>query len=322
MSGALAQVQRLLTLVPLLHERGELHVEHAAQVLGVTPRQVLRDLNVLIMVGTPGGYPGDLVEIDFDAVEEGVIRVSNADYLSRPMRLTPTEATALIVALRATRDTVSDDTAAVVDRTLAKLEAATAATGMTEPPVAVAADAESDDAAATRRLLEQAVAEERQVEVLYYVPARDEESRRVVDPVAVVSAHGHRYLQAWCHLAEAPRLFRLDRVHSAELLDSRIESARPTPHPQPRGEGLFAPSPDATRVTLILAPEARWVTEYYPVESVREHRDGLEVDLLVTDERWVRRLVLRLAPHARVLEPAQLADDIAALTHATRALYR
>ena len=76
------------------------------------------------------GYPGDLIDVDLDALEEpegdGVIRVSNADYLSRPLRLTPTEATALIVALRALRGGAGDDTREVVDRVLAKLEAAVA----------------------------------------------------------------------------------------------------------------------------------------------------------------------------------------------------
>ena len=46
----------------------------------------------------------------------------------------------------------------------------------------------------------------------YFVPSRDEESERVVDPRGIVSAHGFTYLDAWCHSAEAPRLFRLDRI--------------------------------------------------------------------------------------------------------------
>ena len=58
--------------------------------------------------------------------------MTNADYLARPLRLTPTEATALIVALRALRDGARDATREVVDRALAKLEAA-AAEGAARP---------------------------------------------------------------------------------------------------------------------------------------------------------------------------------------------
>ena len=46
------------------------------------------------MCGLPGGYPDDLIDVDLDALEgpdgvrtDGVIRVSNADYLARPLRL-------------------------------------------------------------------------------------------------------------------------------------------------------------------------------------------------------------------------------------------
>jgi proteasome accessory factor C len=63
-------------------------------------------------------------------------------------------------------------------------------------------------------------------------------------------------------------------------------------------------------VTILLAPEARWVVEYYPVEEVRPQPDGsLEVDLLVADPAWLRRLLLRLAPHARVVRPEDVLKD-------------
>ncbi|WP_246086703.1 hypothetical protein [Nocardioides humi] len=113
--GARDQVARLLTLVPFLHHRDGVRLEEAATLLGTTPQQVVRDLKVLFMCGLPGGLPDDLIDVDLDAivteegspVTEGVIRVENADYLARPLRLTATEASAVIVALRMLRDTAS-----------------------------------------------------------------------------------------------------------------------------------------------------------------------------------------------------------------------
>ena len=59
--------------------------------------------------------------------------------------------------------------------------------------------------------------------------------------------------------------------------------------------------------------------EYYPVEEVRPRPDGrLEVDLLVADERWLQRLLLRLAPHARVVSPAEFADGFHAAAQRRR----
>ena len=118
-SSAKAQVARLLTLVPYLHARGTVRLEQAAADLGVSPDQLVRDLKVLFMCGLPGGYPDDLIDVALDALEgqegEAVIRVSNADYLSRPLHLSPTEATAVIVALRALRNGATDATREIVD---------------------------------------------------------------------------------------------------------------------------------------------------------------------------------------------------------------
>lgn len=125
MSGARDQVGRLLALVPYIQTRKEVSVEEAAREFGVKPAQIVKDLNVLWFCGLPGLGMGDLIDVDMDAVEgEGVIRVSNADYLSRPLRLDSSEAAALIVALRALRDSSPTDVRPIVDRTLAKLEVA------------------------------------------------------------------------------------------------------------------------------------------------------------------------------------------------------
>ena len=61
-------------------------------------------------------------------------------------------------------------------------------------------------------------------------------------------------------------------------------------------------------MVLRLAPAARWVPDYYPVERVRRRRGGaLEVTMRVADPRWLERLLLRLAPHATVVDPPELA---------------
>jgi len=323
-SGAKDQVARLLTLVPFLHARGQVRLEDAAEALGVPSDQLLTDLKVLLMCGLPGGYPDDLIDVDLDALEgpeaDGVIRVTNADYLARPLRLTPTEATAIIVALRALRNGSRDETREVVDRALAKLEAA-AAGGSAAPRIDPGEEPAASDLARLETDLRDAVARRRQVHLSYYVPSRDEQSERTVDPRGIVTAHGFTYLDAWCHSAEAPRLFRLDRIQRAEVSDDPVLTAPEAP--RDLAEGLFARATDTTLATLDVDPQARWIVEYYPVEAVRPRRDGgLEVDLLVADERWLQRLLLRLAPHARVLRPAEYAETFDRSARDTLGLYR
>lgn len=311
MSGARDQVGRLLALVPYIQSREEVSLEQAAADFGVRPAQIVKDLNVLWFCGLPGLGMGDLIDVDMDALEgEGVIRVSNADYLTRPLRLDSTEASALIVALRTLRDGGDESVRPVVDRTLAKLEAAAGEGASLAAKVDVRVPETETAVARVRRVLESALDARRQLLIDYYVPARDESAERTVDPMRLVTAEGHTYLEAWCHLAEGRRVFRLDRISQTDVLDTPV-----TDHPdvaeRDLSEGIFSPSADALLVTLLLSPAARWVAEYYPVESAEEATGGgLRVRLRAADEEWLVRLLLRLGGTARVEEPAGLDEQV------------
>ena len=311
MSGARDQVGRLLALVPYIQSRDEVSVEQAAADFGVKPQQIIKDLNVLWFCGLPGLGMGDLIDVDMDALAgEGVIRVSNADYLTRPLRLGSSEASALIVALRALRDAGDESVRPIVDRTLAKLEAAAGDGAALAAQVDVRISSGEAEVNRLRTTLSDAVDRRRQVRLGYYVPARDEATERTVDPLRVVTAEGNTYLEAWCHLAEDQRLFRLDRVSSAQVLDSPVDE-HPDVQPRDLAAGLFQRSPDDTLVTLRLKPQARWVAEYYPVETVTElDGGGLRVTLRAGDDGWLTRLMLRIGGAAVIETPTELSDVV------------
>ena len=101
MSGAREQVSRLLALVPYLQSRGDVSLTQVAADFDVTPDQIRKDLGVLWMCGLPGLTPDKMIDVDFEAIEDdpdGVVRIENAEYLARPVRLGSSEASALIVA--------------------------------------------------------------------------------------------------------------------------------------------------------------------------------------------------------------------------------
>lgn len=320
MNGARDQVTRLMALVPYLQSRGGVPLVQVAEDFGVPTKQILRDLRVLWMCGLPGLLPGDYIDIDFEAIEddpEGLVRIDNADYLARPIRLTSSEAAALIVALRALREGSQDASREVVDRVLAKLEDA-AATGGAALEVQLAED--EADLARLRSALDEVIAANRQVRLRYYVPTRDESTDRIVDPIAVLRAKGNDYLDAWCHLAEGRRLFRLSRIEDLEPLSTPRE--RPDVEPRDLPPGIFEPDPDDTVVEVRLAPDLRWFVDYYPVTRVSEAGDGrLDAELRVGDPMWLLRLVLRLAPGLEVLSPPDLRERAVATAAATRELY-
>lgn len=319
MAGARDQVTRMLALVPYLQRGREVSLREVAADFHVKPAQIVKDLNVLWMCGLPGLEGGDMIEIDFESFEDdpdGIVRIDNAEYLNRPMRLDSTQAAALTVALRTLRDGSGADVAAIIDTVLAKLEVAS-----TDAPslITAATPSNSERTAQIRADLLGAIDADRQVELAYYVPARDEMTTRRVEPQRVLERDGHTYLEAWCHAAEGQRLFRLDRIESLTLLDdvrSRPESDAPLT------DDLFIASDAHTLATVHVTERGRWAADYYPVESVAEAPDGgLELTMRVADQQWLFRTLLRMAPEGTLIAPQQWADDFAAHVAGVSALY-
>jgi len=318
-ANAQDQVERMLALVPYLQVREGIHVEDVARDFGVPPAQIVKDLKVLWYCGLPNSVTGDMIDIDMDALDEGgIVKLSNADYLTRPLRLAPHEALAMMVALRALREVSGASQRETVDRALAKLEAAT---GDATPPAHVV-DIQVDQVdAGIRGQVDRALAGQRRMHLAYYVPSRDETTQRDVDPIRLLFSEGKGYLEAYCYRAEEVRLFRLDRITAADVLD---EPACP-----PEGLGLhdlskdlFQPDPEDPLAVLDLEPQARWVSEYYPIETTAEIGAGrLRVALRFSDPGWLQRLVLRLGGAATVVEPIEVARAVQARARAALAQY-
>src|SRR5690348_15616021 len=117
----------MLALVPYLQRGEDVSLSQIAAEFKVAPATIVKDLRVLWMCGLPGLAGGSMIDIDFEAFEndpDGAVRIDNADYLTRPMRLDSTQAAALAVALRTLRDGSTPEVVAVIDGVLAKIESA------------------------------------------------------------------------------------------------------------------------------------------------------------------------------------------------------
>lgn len=105
-------------------------------------------------------------------------------------------------------------------------------------------------------------------------------------------------------------MFRADRI------DSLVELDEPAAAPAEAisndvTEGVFQADPDSTLVTLRVGRANRWITEYYPCESVTEvTAEEWLVNLRVNDLDWARRLVLGLGPQVAVVAPQALLDNV------------
>jgi proteasome accessory factor C len=313
MTTSAEQVTRLLSLVPYLQRHPDADLGATAATFGVTSEQLVDDLKVLWYCGLPGGLPGDLIEIDMDALEDaGRIRLSNADYLARPMRFTPDEALSLVVALRAVRELTGPSDTDGVDSALAKLGAAAPAAGAA-PQVAVAGGDEEVRAALAEAIQAQGLVE------FDYVDSGLESSVPRVVPVKLIVRDGYGYLQAWSMGRRDWRTYRLDRIGSVRPTSGRRPQLG---EPPDFDAGWLESRPDAATVTLRLTPEAAWITEYCPTIAVRPTDSVVDVDLLVADPAWLRSLLLRLGPGVLDVSPPEAAADARQAAADALAAYR
>ncbi|WP_448060733.1 helix-turn-helix transcriptional regulator [Cellulomonas hominis] len=306
---------RMLGMITYLDGNDGVPVEQVAAQFGVTSAQVMADVDTLWMTGTPGYYPHDLIDFDADSYDRGVLRLTESRGMTRPLRLGTREAVTLVAALRAMAadlgPRLDPERAAVLTSTLEKLTAATGeAAGAVD--VRLAVDGLPEVVAAIGTALRTGHRLR-----IRYVNASDVASERDVDPVRLVTGDDRSYLLGWCLRANGERMFRLDRVLAAQVLDVPVQA-----HEVSDDAGEFRPDPTGGIVTLHLRSQGRWVAESGPVEAVRNLDDGtFEVDLRVSQPVWLRHLLLQAADDVLDVRPPEVGHDAAAVARGALAAY-
>ncbi|MDR1852440.1 MAG: WYL domain-containing protein [Propionibacteriaceae bacterium] len=296
--GSSERVARLLALVPYLQRQGGFaDLAQTAQMLGVSVEQLRKDVRLLQFVGEDMRSPGALIDIDLEGLNEGDIFLSNADFLSKPMRLSADEAVSLEVGLRALAELGGAEVSAAAKSALAKISAASAAA-----PIDMSLDAGEQGAA-----LEKAAAENLVVEIGYQRGGEERHAR--IEPKRLSAKGGHVYLQAWNIEAGGWRSYRTDRITSVQATEERGQ-ARGEP---PALDDSWLSTAKAQKVKVKLAPEAAWVEEYWPTTSVVHTDGGLEVELNVVDPNWFAHELLRLGPAVLGVDPREAAAGAAQL---------
>jgi proteasome accessory factor C len=283
------RLRRLLAAVPWIAANDGPTVTEVCARFGYTEKELVEDLELLFMCGLYPFTPDTLIEAD---IADGRVFIRYAEFFARPLRLTPTEALAVVAAgaaLTAVPGAAGEGPLASGLRKLAT------ALGI-DPDETV--DVELGDAEPTvLATVQRASAERHQVALDYYSYGRDQWSRRTIDPHRVFSSAGAWYVEGYCHAVEDDRLFRLDRMRGVEPLATTFE-ARPE-----RATSLYEARPGDTTVTLELDAAARWVAEQYPHAELVELEGGrCRVTLHVSERPWLERLLLRLGPAATVVD--------------------
>lgn len=291
--------RRLLLLVPYVLRNNGVTVDEVCERFAITRAELVADLNLLFMCGLPGYGPGDLIEAYIDGDQ---VWIRMADYFSRPMRLTPAEGLMLYAGAQALSAVSGPDPA--LERAMEQLSKALTPGALERVSVGLEAP---EELAVVKAALEN----RRRLHIVYQSQSKDEITERDVDPWALLLSEGRWYLVGYCHRVDDERIFRVDRMREVAQLD--------VPAPLPDGfdlsqyDGVWFESKDAVSVTLDIAPRANWVCDYYPLVSQELLDDGwIRIRLKAGGMAWLERLLLRLGPEARVIEPESLRQRLKA----------
>ncbi|NUL45065.1 WYL domain-containing protein [Cellulosimicrobium funkei] len=298
------KVAAVVDAIGLANQRGGISRAELADRLHVGDRELTAILDELWFCGMPERqFAGQQFEV---LEQDGRIRITQAERLSGPLRLSVPEAAALAIGLRAAAgipgltDTERQDTASALDKILAASgpEVEQAATG-----IVAGFDFGPFNELAGR--LHAAVREQTLLSIDYHSATRDATSTRTVEPLRITSEGGHGYLQAWCRSSDGRRNFRLDRIAAVRETGETFD-----PRYLPLDDRLFTQHGDEVAVTIHFAHRIRDLAAGFDPERTAVLEDGSVVaEVRLAHADYAHAQAARFGGEFRVLAPHELVES-------------
>lgn len=165
-------------------------------------------------------------------------------------------------------------------------------------------------------VLGSALVQRQRAEIDYFTRSRNEHGRREISPQRMVHYRNAWYLEAWCHRSGALRVFSMDAIESARLLERRARQVAPAKLDRELGEGygIYRGKPSDWAVLRFSADAARWVrAEVWHSQQISRELDdgGLELKIPYSATQELEMDILRHGEQVEVLGPAALREQIA-----------
>ncbi|MEX2106789.1 MAG: WYL domain-containing protein [Solirubrobacterales bacterium] len=299
---------RLVTLAGMLIDaakRGErLQIADLRQRLELTDEELREDVELLNVVNFGGGTYVLYAEILGEEIE--VDSEPYGDNFARPARLLPLEAKALVAAIDLFGEHLPQSDLQSARRKIVK------ALGHDPSKEGLEIASAGGGDAAVARMVNDAIAASKILELSYYKENEDQFTDRRVEPYRLENGKEGWYVECYDLTKGGVRHFKLDRVKEASLSEESFEP-RPEVEELAGVEGWMThgevPTAEVARVWV--SPErARWLREERTV--VEELADGaVVVELPYAGKPWLVREILRGAGDLVVLEPEDAREAIA-----------
>ena len=286
-----------MLLLPYAIKHPGVSVDELSAKFGVKKQDLLDDLNLVFMCGLPGYGPGDLIDV---SLEEERVYVRMADYFGQPFRLTPAEALALYAGASALANLPEMDEADALKSALGKLARAIGMDEEQGPGIEVRIKTAPHEHLET---VQEALKARRKIQMEYFSAARGVMTDRKIEPWSLLAVDGHWYLVAGDELSGEERMFRVDRIKRAIILDEPAEI--PEDLNLERYTSAFIGDPRNPSVTFeVPATTSRWLEEAYEPRSVRDLPDGWRaIEMESSGLQWITSLLVQLGSNVRNVQP-------------------
>ena len=278
------QVARILAMASWIMDNPGHNVRQIAQHFGRSSRQVRRDLEYMGQIGD--SMIDRSYGLDWDLYQtEGVVVLRGSQTPSLP-KLTPAEAAALLVALRALAPYLSESEEEVLLSAAAKLASRASQEGRDtrggsevihlEQESSNSPDLQQESNAQYVVHLRYAIDELREVSFEYL--GVDGPYARCVYPLGLKHLSTGWILDAWNPVRETHRSYRVDRMNNLVIGEK---------HPR-----VSIPSePAPLTLTLTISSNARWICEDFESTVISEDAEMITCSLPIWNEEWILALL-------------------------------
>ena len=284
--------------------------------LGLTRKEVEQDLSLLNLVNFGGGT----YALTAEASDEGVhvIREVMADVFSRPTRLSPMMAKALLLALDLVGDTLSVQGSETLGSIRDKVHTLI---GRDDSRADVLVDEVVRPDTDVVSALNLAIREGELVEIKYFTASRNELAERLIEPYLLFHSADGWYVEAFCRKASAQRTFRLDRISEARST-GRTFAPRPGLDLARRRTGTVFPAADEAHwATVVFQPRWRISLEEKGLECEPQSDGLVRARVPYLDELWMAQEVIRYLGEAVLETPGTVRAKVNEAASTLASLY-
>jgi predicted DNA-binding transcriptional regulator YafY len=298
------RTDRLLAIVLELQGKGRLRAEDLASTFETSKRTIYRDIQALCEAGVPVvSVPGQGYSL-----MEG--------YFLPPLSFTSEEATMLLLGSDFMAQNFDAQYKAAAQSASRKIEGVLPEhlrddVRYLQSSIRFVAASEAEDSPQRKKLqqLRRAILESHTISFHYHkrlAQDGDAQTSREADPYGLIYILHTWHLIAYCHMRQATRVFRLDRMDGLKLLARTFH--RPADFSISMARSERESSRDITVRVLFDTSITRWVREARSFYTTAEEEtpDGLLVTLRIRHTDEILQWLLGWGRHAYVLEPESL----------------